>query len=263
MHDPSTVAFEIKYPFPEEVNKKTGYVYRRPIITIWHEDPCTDGTDDSCGWFLRSRHLNQEVLKKIISEFNFNWDRTFECSNGKTISTCWFNPDGSPHFSTIGIVVDMFTIAAIEALGRKKALKYMRDHLPRIINFAENPTDSLYDGIHRTFQIACDEPYTPEQREERIKDMAKCVYAYIMRDVRPWYKHPRWHIHHWRIQFHPYEDLKRFLTKRCCICGKRIRSRDCVCSGGDPDGKLYHCACDGRSGHEINQNPVMGVSEEK
>ena len=64
MHDPSTVAFEIKYPFPEEVNKKTGYVYRRPIITIWHEDPCTDGTDDSCGRFLRSRHLNQEVLKR-------------------------------------------------------------------------------------------------------------------------------------------------------------------------------------------------------
>lgn len=32
MFDPDTVAFEF-----------CG-------ITIWHNDPCTDGTDDSCGW---------------------------------------------------------------------------------------------------------------------------------------------------------------------------------------------------------------------
>lgn len=32
MFDPDTVAFEFFG------------------ITIWHHDPCTDGTDDSCGW---------------------------------------------------------------------------------------------------------------------------------------------------------------------------------------------------------------------
>ena len=37
MHDPKTVAHEIKL---------LGHYF----ITIWHVDPETDGTDDSCGW---------------------------------------------------------------------------------------------------------------------------------------------------------------------------------------------------------------------
>lgn len=47
MHDPMTVAFEIKLPFRSEKNKY------KSLITIWHVDPEKDGSDDSCGWFIR------------------------------------------------------------------------------------------------------------------------------------------------------------------------------------------------------------------
>ena len=40
MHDPMTVAFEIRWPGTKKL-----------FITIWHVDPETDGTDDSCDWF--------------------------------------------------------------------------------------------------------------------------------------------------------------------------------------------------------------------
>jgi hypothetical protein len=46
MFDPLTVAFEIKYPW-----KGKGRLYRDPIVTVWHKDPCKDGSDDSCDWF--------------------------------------------------------------------------------------------------------------------------------------------------------------------------------------------------------------------
>lgn len=46
MFDPDTVAFEIKYPW-----KRKGSQFRDSFITIWHHDPCKDGSDNSCDWF--------------------------------------------------------------------------------------------------------------------------------------------------------------------------------------------------------------------
>lgn len=48
MHDPLTVAFEIRSPIKHIT--PMGYEYHNPIVTIWHRDPESDGTDDSCGW---------------------------------------------------------------------------------------------------------------------------------------------------------------------------------------------------------------------
>jgi hypothetical protein len=66
MHDPSSVAFEIRYPWRaysrahREAHPKSEFTqtYRRSFITIWHEDPETDGSDDSCDWFGSRRPLN-------------------------------------------------------------------------------------------------------------------------------------------------------------------------------------------------------------
>lgn len=50
MFDPMTVAFEIKF---------LG-------VTIWHKDPCKDGTDNSCDWHGWKRKLNKK--EKAITE---------------------------------------------------------------------------------------------------------------------------------------------------------------------------------------------------
>jgi len=64
MYDPSTVAFEIKYPWraysrAEREASKSEFIktYRASFITIWHEDPESDGSDDSCDWFNHKRKL--------------------------------------------------------------------------------------------------------------------------------------------------------------------------------------------------------------
>lgn len=86
MHDPMTVAHEIKYPWykykpwPKECTKwedipaqsqhkhsswwKGGY--RETFITIWHVDPERDGSDDSCDWFGQKRRLHPQ--EKAIQE---------------------------------------------------------------------------------------------------------------------------------------------------------------------------------------------------
>ena len=147
MHDPETVAFDIKYPW-----KSRDREYRGSFVTIWHVDPEKDGTDDSCGWFIRSRHLDPKILDKIIRDFEVEWDRTFypaKCDDGylyepdetpdNTVYSCgWFHPNGDSHLSVIGITVSMFWRAAFDCLGTKKAKRYMRKHIWEIIHFAEN-----------------------------------------------------------------------------------------------------------------------------
>lgn len=49
MHDPMTVAFEIRQFW----RKANDWGYKPSLITIWHVDPEKDGSDDSCDWFGR------------------------------------------------------------------------------------------------------------------------------------------------------------------------------------------------------------------
>jgi hypothetical protein len=66
MHDPMTVAFEIKNPFSWYVSQLDGKRYYNTLFTIWHVDPEKDGTDDSCDWSGWKRKLNPK--EKAIVE---------------------------------------------------------------------------------------------------------------------------------------------------------------------------------------------------
>lgn len=62
MHDPLTVALEIKrpWPIPRKEQLLATHKYYPPIITIWHVDPEKDGSDDSCDWFGHKKKLSPE-----------------------------------------------------------------------------------------------------------------------------------------------------------------------------------------------------------
>lgn len=235
MHSPKAVAFNLRQPWPrfhskeerERVRKelqegKLPFRYYPSIITIWHNDPEKDGTDDSCGWFLRPRHLNKVILERIVKRYQVEWDGTYK-SSGKTWNRGWFSPDGDPVFSTTGILANMvfFVIWEQEYVrnggdGGKcwgVASKFVNSHYGDIAIFAENTTDSMNDSIRQVFG-------SDGSREERIRSIAGIVYAWVARLQRPWYRHPKWHIHHWSIQIHPLDKLKAWLFNHCCVCGK-------------------------------------------
>lgn len=237
MHDPMTVAFEIRRPWREKPNQCWPKGYCPSLITILHRDPETDGTDDSCGWFMRARHGDQKVRQAIRNDFAFDWDADF---GG------WFDKAGKPLFTVPGIVISMFWLAAFHHFrkNRRKVERFMRRHLPDILHFAENTVDSMHPAIVGKYGI--------EPREDRIDSAASVVYGYVLRWTRPWWRHPRWHVHHWRFQVHPWQALKRMLT-RCNTCGKRFGYGEIVVqAGGRRDEKtqrwvphLHHSACSG------------------
>jgi len=243
-----TVAFEIKYPWKKKVlwkNESTDKVeyYRETFITIWHVDPEKDGTDDSCGWFMRSRHGDKKVLEEIEREFEFNWDSSFESGKNKYY-TGYFREDGVLNMCLHSVVIDLFFRAAqiVYGMDWDKGMKYINRHIGEILRFAENPVDSLHTSLTRKYQNACGEEYNSEVRKGWIKETASIIYGFILRSERPWYKHPRWHIHHWKIQIHPLQKIMRYLFGRCDKCGKGFRYGESV-SGSWYGDKIWHNVC--------------------
>ncbi len=224
MHDPHTLAFDIKYPWKNE------HGYRDSFISIWHCDPCKDGSDDSCGWFKRARHGNQDVLRRIEKAFEFDWDSTFTSEgSGKTYDTgLFYKSGGMPRFSVIAVVLNLFLLAAKEYYKDRcgddmtkmwsLANKFMCKNLYDIIIFAENPTDSLHDSLVQKWG-------DDDDRKARIHNMAGIIYGWILRADLKWYQHPRWHIHHWELQIHPWQKFKRWITGEA----KRDRTQ-CACN---------------------------------
>jgi hypothetical protein len=220
MHDPLTVAFQIKYPWKNKNN------YRSSVITIWHRDPESDGTDDSQGWFIRSRHCDKNKIKKTINDYDFEWDKDY---GG------WFNKDGSPRLSVIAITLNMFSIAAYHHLGTwKKSNNFMNKNLYNLIRFAENNIDSLHDYIVGQYGF--------EDRDARIERFANIVYPFVARETRPWFKHPRWQFWRWLIQFHPWQNLRRKYWDKCCKCGKRGFKKSAM--GNWSGTQIWHEECD-------------------
>lgn len=227
MHDPETLAWTIPSPIRRK-SKLFPKGFRSSIVDIWHVDPQHHGSDDSCGWFMRAWHGDEAVLNRIIKRFEFDWDRTFESGNKKYMVGYFDDsPAGMPVLSVQAIALNLFFLAALEHFdkghaewkkSRPKTDRFMREHLFDILLFAENPTDSLNTSIARKFG------YTEHrgEREQRIGEIAACIYGWILRSDRPWYKHPRYHIHHMRVRIHAITTFKRWAFSKCCRCGQRF-----------------------------------------
>ncbi len=190
MHDSDTLAFEIRYPWRAYMCPRNDWekTYRNSFITIWHRDPERDGTDDSCGWFKRARHGDPATLEKIKNRFAFEWERE---TGG------WFR-DGYPAFSPAGVLLNMFAVAVYCHYGDwGQSDRFMRRHLYDILLLAENPVDSMHPWITQK--------YGPEKKADRIEHCSHVVYGCILRWEQPWWRHPRWHVWHWKIQVHPWQ----------------------------------------------------------
>lgn len=213
MHDPMTVAFEIRRPWPKRSSNFNGRRYWPTMATIWHVDPEKDGTDDSCGWFMRARHGDPKTLKKIEQDFAFEW------SHG--VPYGWFDEQEYPNFAISSIVLHMVRKAAFAVFKEdwKKTDRFVRNNLVDILSFAENPMDSMHSVLLDYYKRKHDEPLI---REERVKHAAEIIYPWVLRHARPWWRQPKWHTHHWQIQIDFLQTLKRWLWSRCAMCGKRF-----------------------------------------
>lgn len=245
MHDPSTVAFDIKRPWP--IYRRQAFLgshwYWPTLITIWHIDPECDGTDDSCGW------SRPKLTKAQLSDLTF--------FAGCEARSPWYLRDRGKQPNN----------AAEAEVKLRGAFLFVGQRLNADVRFDEasewasqllhNPIDNLQGslchlpGWHTNFQDD-DE----DQRRDAALSLFTCIAKFILRERRPWYRHPRWHLQHWRLQVHPVQAFKRWAFSRCAGCGRRFTYGYSPTSfQWDSDGPqwfhgergVYHSQCSGSS----------------
>jgi hypothetical protein len=218
MHDPMTVAHEIKWPW------KNKHGHRESIFTIWHVDPESDGTDDSCG-YTRPKITDAEraYIERVAGDqFDQLYSRKMAIREGKDYANVCYNQD------IYGVIYWLWRHFSKGKI-RWQYGKYLSNReMQYVYQLATNPVDNFQGYKNNTLK--------------EFEDFVFMVYGAYKAFKRPWYRHPRWHIHHWKIQFRPWQNFRRRYFDKCCICGKRGFKGSAM---GDWGGtKIWHQECD-------------------
>ena len=216
MHDPSTLAFSIRSPFRRAPDNLFKSGYRPPFIDIWHEDPlkfegkCGGRDDDSCGWHsplltVAERAAVEKLAKQQYSQI---FEKQVRAREGASYAHICFEPTA---YDAV-----YWSWRAIKAHGRvgwqwgDKHSFLTSGELEQIYLLSANPVDNF----RRTVATI--------GSEEDFISFFMLVHRAYRGYSRPWYKHPRWHFWHWRLQIHPWQQFRRWAFSRCAGCGKRF-----------------------------------------
>lgn len=206
MHDPKTVAHEIHSPrgllhkwrrdhADRYDHRDKRFSYLTPLITIWHNDPETDGSDDSCGYSYPNvpRELREKAAKIAADEWTYMFGK---------YAYKYQQP------SAFEIIHALWGIFAWRLFKRRRLTAR---ELDEIAGLASNPNDNLRAVI-----------FDASRSEEQAKRLGALVLRCYFRVHRKWYQHPKWHIHHWSFQIHFLQAFKRWAFSKCEGCGKRF-----------------------------------------
>lgn len=223
MHDPDTRAFRVSLPLwrtkARLVNRRDGQTTLIPghrrwlnILTVWHHDPQTDGSDDSCGW-SRCR-LTKDQMGMIQFWASEEAERPWLLK--------WRAK--APH-----------SPADAECLMRGALIhmqRLMKTRVPlcRIDTLASELLHHPFDNIRgATCFLPGWHSNNSEETEADRKYSAErtliCFAKILLTEARPWWRHPRWHFHHWSVQVHAWQWFHRRFIARCGDCGARFKGR--------------------------------------
>jgi hypothetical protein len=209
MHDPMTVAFDVKSPFRGKPNKFWPEGYRNTLITIWHVDPERDGTDDSCGYsFVKLSKEQRERLKNAA--WSEGRDPYFQCVKDKH----WHGTRHEAESMYRGLVLYVADRLQIPCTFDEAARIAARTiHHPDCVDAAG--AFCFLPGYNSN-----SEKDRPSDRESSFIGTMAGIARELLTDRRPWYRHPKWHVWHWKIQIHAVQSFKRWAFSRCNGCGR-------------------------------------------
>jgi len=203
---------EIKYPWHDAPSQWWPKGYRHSFITIWHVDPESDGSDDSCGWHSPKLTKDQREAMHNIADQEAR-EPYYLAFKGKKIE----NPTEAETllrqaFFLVGMVLN-------RRFHMKKVT--LTEASEWACEMMANPTDNFRSslaflaGYHSNFVTD-----NVSDREICASELFCSLARFILRERRPWYRHPRYHFWHYSLQIHPLQHFKRWAFSRCEKCGK-------------------------------------------
>jgi hypothetical protein len=115
-----------------------------------------------------------------------------------------------------------------------RRLALSADELEEIYMLSSNPVDNIRSLVSGVVD------------QDTFERLVFCAFRAFQHHCRPWYKHPRWHIHHWKIQLHPWQRLRRRFWDTCCKRGKRgFKPEHGGACGNWSGSEIWHSSCAG------------------
>lgn len=266
MHDPSTLAFSFP-PYPSGGTSMFGHpqpwsigraLYAlKPWIgfDIWHEDPerPTEGqrSDDSCGWFDRRPREYADAVAYVLRDTTTMHEVALALDRRKHMSMAFYegiseasdDPDRARGY---------LRLTQADALALTLMLARELENR-RWWNGSNGKGGAHGSRLLRTFtrrrkvdEVAFDLALNPVDNlssVESAESMVRLIAAALHRRFKPWWKHPRWHVHHWKIHIDLVRNVGR-MFQRCAGCLKRFHFGYCPTTyswgGGGP---YYHGEC--------------------
>lgn len=245
MHDPQSLAFG----FPPYGSRLYG-LKRFIGFDIWHVDPerPTEGqrSDDSCGWFDRRPREYADAVAYVLGEKDVMHEIARSIGTRRAVA--------SPYGQTYPRMPLGETLAVCLLVARELELR-------RWWNGQDGKSGAHSSWLRKTFttkrrvdDVAYDlalTAYDNLSSIESAESMVRLIAAALHRRFKPWWRHPRWHVHHWKIHFDLARNLRR-MFQRCAGCQHRLGfGYSPVTFSWGGGGPCYHHECAGKVGKTV------------
>lgn len=228
-----------------------------PVIgfDVWHIDPEKPGTgnrqDDSCGWFDRTPGEYAEAVEYLLHDATLLHEVNLILAR-RVETLAPFYPGISERQLSYPRLQASDCLAVCLMVARELELR-------RWWNGRRGACESKWrrrlTRQRRVDGIATDLALNPLDNFSSLEtpgSLIRLMAAALNRHYRPWWRHPRLHAHHWRINFNFIRNFKRAFFVRCTLCKKPIGWNYCpVDTGG---GHLHHSECLGISAHPMSRD---------
>lgn len=198
MHDPMILAFRIHWPigYIETLPNGKPFTFYHTLLTIWHHDPETDGTDDSCGWsYPNLSERDRKIVDDIANLENYSVG-----FSSPYLPVTLVDPRYDYPQQTMGdCLASVAWVWQQIARYRDNRRQLTAGEWWRCNNLAINPADNLRHTL------------TDFEDDGRVKRFVSLVMRCYLQYHRPWYHHPKWHFWHWEIQWDFLRDITRQL----------------------------------------------------
>jgi hypothetical protein len=209
MHDPMTQAFRIPNPFARRYDWGKHWSDRPSLAIIWHVDPESDGSDDSCGWF--GPKLTKEQRSSLQSMADDEAREPWFCAREAKR-----NPDAVESECLLrGAFLMVARVLRVRITWQEASLWSAE--------MIHNPSDNFRRSL--CFLAGWHSNFAEDRRSDREQhamELFCCLARYILRERRPWWKQPQWHIHPWKLQVPILQTFCRWAFSRCQKCGGRF-----------------------------------------
>lgn len=210
----------------KEEQKGRSSMYRRgkhaPLFEIWHRDPERHGDDDSCGWFAPSLTDEQRERLKNLA-WHEAYDPHFFASPMEKIDTPLSESLAAGRV-LIFMVARALKLKVSSGQVERWACEWFCEQRDSMGNqLCYKPV--YHDNLAKPYEKETAESFNKRRREARQEWVAGfyCrIATLILRELRPWYRHPRWHVWHWELRVDFLLHFKRWAFSRCQGCGGRF-----------------------------------------